>query len=103
MPGGELLGTSYRRWGEYLAAILIGNSIYFWAIEPRLPAKLHHQLFRVDLGLVVDFLICAGIYGIACGAGGFEGGLGKMGGEQIEVLECCIDWAVLTGRPEVRL
>ena len=29
MAGRELLGTSYRRWGEYLAAILIGNAIYF--------------------------------------------------------------------------
>jgi hypothetical protein len=66
MAGGGLLGTSYRRWGEYLAAILVGNAIYFWAIGPRLPVELHHQSFRVDLGLVVDFLICAGIYGLGC-------------------------------------
>ena len=28
--------------------------------------SFHHQLFQLDLGLLVDFLVCAGIYGLAC-------------------------------------
>ena len=70
MAGSELLGTSYRRWGEYLLAILIGNAIYFSVIEGRLPVSFHHQLFQLDLGLLIDFLVCAGIYGLACLAHG---------------------------------
>ena len=46
-----------------LIAILAGNIIYLF-IEPRLPSIFQHRLFRVDLGLGVDFLICAAAYGL---------------------------------------
>ncbi len=52
-----------RRWGEYLAAILGGNIIYF-LLEPRLPAALRHRIFRVDAGLALDFVICVGVYAL---------------------------------------
>jgi len=51
-----------RQWGEYLLAILAGNILYL-LIEPRLPAALHHRLFRVDAGVLIDFVLCAMIYG----------------------------------------
>jgi hypothetical protein len=52
-----------RRWAEYLVAVLTGNVVYLF-IEPGLPTVLRHRLFRVDLGLVIDFLICVGVYGL---------------------------------------
>jgi hypothetical protein len=52
-----------RRWAEYLVAILAGNIIYLF-IEPQLPAVMRHRMFRVDLGLGLDFVICAVIYGL---------------------------------------
>jgi hypothetical protein len=55
---------SGRRWLEYLAAVLIGNAAYFICFVPHLPAGLQHQAFRVDWGLVLDFLVCASMYGL---------------------------------------
>ena len=52
-----------RRWAEYLVAILAGNVVYLF-IEPGLPAVFRHRLFRIDLGLFIDFLICVGAYGL---------------------------------------
>ena len=53
----------WRRWAEYLAAILGGNVI-FLLLEPHLPAVLQHQRFYVDWGLGVDFALCVGVYGV---------------------------------------
>ena len=49
--------------GESFLAVLVGNIIYF-GIAPYLPQELQHQLFRPDAGLVLDFLICAVVFGI---------------------------------------
>ncbi|MGO9643070.1 MAG: hypothetical protein ACLP1Y_17400 [Candidatus Acidiferrales bacterium] len=51
-----------RRWGEYVLAILAGNILYL-LIEPQLPTALHHRLFRVDAGVLIDFVLCVLIYG----------------------------------------
>ncbi len=51
------------QWGEYILAILAGNILYL-LIEPYLPIELRHRLFRADPGVLLDFLICAGIYGL---------------------------------------
>jgi hypothetical protein len=51
------------QWGEYLLAILAGNILYF-LIEPALPVWLHHHLDRTDPGVLFDFIICAGMYGL---------------------------------------
>jgi len=40
-----------------LAAVLGGNALYF-LLEKYLPAPARHTLFKIDLGVVVDFCIC---------------------------------------------
>jgi hypothetical protein len=50
-----------RRWGEALAAVLLGNMIYF-AASPYLPESLQHEPFEIDAGLAVDFAICVLAY-----------------------------------------
>ena len=52
---------AFRRWAEYLAAVLLGNVIYYFLLLPRLPESLRHREFRIDLGLGLDFLICLAI------------------------------------------
>ena len=51
-----------RRWAEYLVAILGGNIVYLF-IEPGLPTFMRHRLFRIDGGLLIDFMICVVAYG----------------------------------------
>jgi divalent metal cation (Fe/Co/Zn/Cd) transporter len=53
-----------RRWIEYLAAILVGNAIYFLVLFPGLPQALQHQPFRFDAGLALAFLCCVMLYGV---------------------------------------
>ncbi|HVN08547.1 MAG TPA: hypothetical protein VMV61_06220 [Patescibacteria group bacterium] len=43
--------------------MVLGNIIYF-AVAPLLPASLQHELFRPDLGLVLDFLVCLGVFAV---------------------------------------
>ena len=51
------------QWGEYILAVLAGNILYL-LIEPELPLYLHHRLDRADPGVLLDFLLCALIYGL---------------------------------------
>lgn len=51
-----------RIWRQ-LIAVVAGNLIYL-VVEPHLPARGQHQLYKVDLGLVVDFWICLVCYGL---------------------------------------
>jgi hypothetical protein len=60
----EILGTSLRRWVEYLIAILLGNAIYYFSLVPHLPEALQHQGFRMDWGVLVDFIVCVAMYGL---------------------------------------
>lgn len=46
-----------------LAAVLIGNAVYFLIVR-YLPPQAHHAAFRVDLGMVVDFWICLVVLGL---------------------------------------
>jgi hypothetical protein len=49
-----------RFWPDFwqsLVAILFGNLVYF-LLEPHLPVAAQHQLYRPDLGMLVDFSIC---------------------------------------------
>jgi hypothetical protein len=68
----ETVSTA-RRWAEYLLAVLGGNIIYL-AIEPQLPNPLRHRMFKVDLGLALDFLICVTLYGLIRLARGWGNG-----------------------------
>lgn len=60
----SFLGTSLRRWVEYLIAILLGNAIYYFSLQPHLPEVWRHPGARIDLGLGLDFLVCVGVYGL---------------------------------------
>jgi hypothetical protein len=60
----QFLGVTPRRWVEYLAAILIGNAIYFFSLVPHLPHSLLHQGFRTDWGVLIDFVVCVAVYGL---------------------------------------
>ncbi len=55
--------STSRRWAEYLVAVLAGNVAYLF-VEPQLPAAMRHRMFRVDLGLGIDFLMCVAIYAL---------------------------------------
>ena len=46
-----------------LVAIVAGNGIYFLLLWPLLPASARHAPTRLDLGLVVDFWVCAAVWG----------------------------------------
>ena len=60
----SFLGTPFRRWIEYLVAILLGNAIYHFSLVSHLPLALRHQGFLLDWGSLVDFLVCGGVYGL---------------------------------------
>jgi hypothetical protein len=53
-----------RRLFKQLAAIVIGNAIYFLLLTPHLPPAAQHRPDKLDLGLLVDFWICVVVYGI---------------------------------------
>jgi hypothetical protein len=60
----QFLGVAPRRWLEYLIAILLGNAIYSFSLSPHLPAVLRHPGTTLDWGVLVDFLVCAVVYGL---------------------------------------
>ena len=51
-----------RQAAQALAAVLLGNAVYFLLLWPRLPASWQHQPFAFDRGLVLDFTLCVGVY-----------------------------------------
>jgi hypothetical protein len=60
----QFLGVTPTRWLEYLVAILIGNAIYYVSLAPHLPEVFRHQGFQIDGGVVIDFMVCVGVYGL---------------------------------------
>jgi hypothetical protein len=48
-----------------LAAVVLGNAIYF-ILMPHLPPSAQHRSYRLlpDLGLLIDFWFCVACYGI---------------------------------------
>ena len=53
-----------RNFKQSLIAVLAGNVIYY-GIERFLPVRLQHQVYQLDWGLGVDFLLCLAFYVIA--------------------------------------
>jgi len=51
------------KWFKFLAAILLGNALYF-ALSPHLPPAARHREWAVDLGTVADFWFCLLVYGL---------------------------------------
>jgi hypothetical protein len=45
-----------------LAAVVAGNALYFLVLVPRFPVWARHEPFTLDLGLLLDFLVCLAIY-----------------------------------------
>jgi len=58
----------FRNFYKSLAAVLIGNAIYFLILMPVLPPAARHGVSlgapRIDLGLVIDFWVCVVVYGV---------------------------------------
>lgn len=53
-----------RNFINALVAIILGNLIYFLVLGPLLPPAGRHGVFRIDLGLAIDFGVCVAVYGI---------------------------------------
>jgi len=54
-----------RNFAISLAAVVLGNAIYFLIMSHLPPAAQHHsRRILPDLGLVVDFWICLVLYGL---------------------------------------
>ena len=53
-----------RNFLQALVAVVAGNAIYFLVLWPYLPARARHGIDRIDLGLLVDFWVCAVCFGI---------------------------------------
>jgi hypothetical protein len=53
--------TTMKNFLDALVAVLAGNAIYF-LLMPHLPTAIRHRLFKEDLGLLMDFLICTVIF-----------------------------------------
>ena len=52
-----------RNFWKSLAAVVLGNAVYFLLL-PHLPPAARHAPNRLDVGLAVDFWICLVLYGI---------------------------------------
>lgn len=48
---------------QSLLAVLLGNAAYF-LLMPSLPPAARHRLYRLDLGLAVDFWFCLVAFGL---------------------------------------
>ena len=49
---------------EAVIAVIAGNAIYFLVLWPHLPERARHQVYRIDIGLLVDFWVCAACFGV---------------------------------------
>jgi len=63
-PAKKYFGASKQQWLEYLIAILLGNAIYYLSLQPHLPPTFQHRGTMTDWGLLVDFAVCAAVYGL---------------------------------------
>jgi Kef-type K+ transport system membrane component KefB len=65
-PVSKEVGMTLSNFQRSLAAVLLGNLIYFAILMPILPPiarhGISHGMPQIDLGLVIDFVICAALY-----------------------------------------
>jgi len=47
-----------------LVAVVAGNLFYFFGLMPHLPERGQHGLYRLDVGLLVDFWCCLVALGV---------------------------------------
>jgi len=57
------MSKSTANFFEALAAVVVGNAIYFF-LEKYLPVGARHVPFQIDLGIAVDFWFCLVVFGI---------------------------------------
>lgn len=57
-------GMVVRNFFQALVAVLVGNAIYFLVLWRYLPPPARHGIGRIDLGLLVDFWVCATCFGV---------------------------------------
>lgn len=57
---------------EAMIAVIAGNAIYFLVLWSHLPEHAHHQVYRLDVGLLVDFWVCAACFGVIKLIAGFK-------------------------------
>jgi hypothetical protein len=55
-------GAGVRKFLLALTAVLVGNAIYFLLLAPHLPGWARHTPFALDAGLLIDLVVCLGIY-----------------------------------------
>ena len=58
----KLMSKSTIDFVQAFLAVLGGNVLYF-LLENHLPVRARHVIFRVDLGMVVDFWFCLAVFG----------------------------------------
>lgn len=61
MPDRQLF--SMRQFWHSLAAVLLGNAVYF-GFDRFLPPAGRHVPYRIDWGLAIDFWCCLVFYGV---------------------------------------
>ena len=54
---------SWRQFWHSLAAIVLGNTVYF-GFYRYLPPAGRHVPYRIDWGLAIDFWVCLVFYGL---------------------------------------
>jgi hypothetical protein len=57
------LGFTKRQFWHSLAAVLLGNAVYFGLMR-YLPPAGRHAPYKVDWGLAIDFWCCLVFYGV---------------------------------------
>ena len=57
----NIMSGSATNFLHALAAVLGGNALYF-LVEKYLPPAARHSLFKMDLGMVVDFCMCLALF-----------------------------------------
>jgi hypothetical protein len=63
LKNGSVMSKGVANFIHALVAVLAGNAVYFLLMR-YLPLGARHEAFRIDLGMVVDFLICLAALGM---------------------------------------
>jgi len=57
------MSRTTERWMKYLAAVLLGNALYF-SLSRYLPPAARHAEYGFNLGTLVDLWFCVAVYGL---------------------------------------
>ena len=49
---------------QAVIAVIAGNAIYYAALWPHLPPAARPEVYRLDIGLLVDFWVCLVCFGL---------------------------------------